>query len=259
MPRQDRSLDDLPLAAYGGTGMEVEPQPAPNAAGTGDGTDVAVAPAADASGAKAPAAFAERPAAPPGSDMPVPEDEPSHGPSPIDRIVHLFRTSRIAAGAGFAVVIVVGLVLLSGGGASPAATAATPTTGPTAAPTITPPSGDASLALSGGVSGTFPLMGAAGGQHVDGSTVTLAWADAQQTTLGIAGPRDRGTRTTDAQFVLTLGVLVNGQPVTFTSMAGECTIGMAPVGTKLQGSITCHRLKSADGKLSLEVSGTYRT
>ena len=47
--------------------------------------------------------------------------------------------------------------------------------------------------------------------------------------------------------------------VTFTSMAGECTVGMASVGTKVQGSFTCHKLKSADGKLTIEASGNYRT
>jgi hypothetical protein len=173
--------------------------------------------------------------------------------------VHLFRTSRVAAGAGFAVVIVVGLVLLSSGGASPAATAATPTKGPAAAATVLPASGDASLMLTGGATGTFTLGGQAGGQHVEGGAVALGWADAQQTTLSISGPLDRGTRTTDERLVLTLSVLVNGVPVTFTSNAGQCTIGMAQVATKVQGSFTCHKLKSADGKVMVEASGTYRS
>jgi hypothetical protein len=175
------------------------------------------------------------------------------------KVVRLFRTSRLAAGAGFAVVVVVGLILLSGGGASPAATAATPTKGPVVAPTITPPSGEASLTLAGAVEGTFPVTGLAGGQRVDATSVALGWGDALQTTLAIAGPLDRGTRTTDGRLVLTIGVLVSGQPVTFTSTAGECTIGMAQVGLKVQGSFTCHKLKSSDGKLSIEASGTYRT
>jgi hypothetical protein len=177
----------------------------------------------------------------------------------LARVVQTFRTSRVAAGAGFAVVIVVGIVLLTSGGASPAATAATPTKGPSAAPTILPPSGDASITLTGGATGTFTLSGLAGGQQVGGGMVALSWADGQQTTLSIAGPLDRGTRVTDDTLVLTVGVVVNGAPVTFTSKAGECTIGMAEVGTKVQGSFTCHKLKATAGKLLLEATGTYHS
>lgn len=115
------------------------------------------------------------------------------------------------------------------------------------------------MTLSGAVDGTFPLTGLAGGQRVDASSVALGWGDTLQTTLSIAGPLDRGTRTTDERLVLTIGALVNGQPATFTSAAGECTIGMAQVGTKVQGSFTCHKLKSGDGKLTIEASGNYRT
>lgn len=242
----------MPLAAYGGTGME------------DDGEGQADVPAAEQAAATvavdstSAAAAGPVPAAP-GADLPVPDDEPSHGPSPLHRIVRLFRTSRVAAGAGFAVVIVVGIVLLTSGGTSPSATAATPTKGPTAAPTIAPPSGDVALTLSGAATGTFNLAGLAGGQQVSASSVSLGWGDGQQTTLAIAGPMDRGTRTTDEHLVLTLGVLVNGVAVTFTSSAGECTVGMAPVGTKVQGSFTCHKLKSPDGKLTIEASGTYRS
>ena len=264
MPKQDRSLDDLPLAAYGGSGMQDEGADEPDAGATaasGAPANPAAAPAKSAAPAMAATAAATGAAPSPVAtdELPVPEDEPSRGPKPLSRVVHLFRTSRVAAGVGFAVVIVVGLVLLSSGGASPGATAATPTKGPTPAPTIAPPSGDASIVLSGAVTGTFPMTGAAGGQQVDATTVTLGWADAQQTTLSITGPRDRGTRTTDERLVLVIGALVNGLPVTFTSTSGECTIGMAPLGTAVQGSITCHKLKSADGKLTIEVSGSYRT
>lgn len=238
----------MPLAAYGGSGMEEdEPSPTP---------DVPAEPTAAAATAAAP----ESPVA----DLPVPEDEPApRGPSPVkamvERIVRLFRTSRVAAGAGFAVVIVVGLVLLSSGGASPAATAATPTNGPTAAPTVVPPSGNVSMTTTGAAAGTFSLAGLAGGQQIGGGAVALTWGDAQQTTLSITGPLDRGTRATDEHLVLTVGVLVNGAAVTFTSAKGECTIGMAEVGTDVQGSFTCHKLKGPDGKLTIEASGIYHS
>jgi hypothetical protein len=248
MPTPKKSLDDLPLAAYGGTGMEEGPETAepdmPAASGPLGGVesvDAAAAAIADESATRDAA-----PGSPPAAGLPA-------------RLVTLLRTSRIAQGGAFVVVILVGLILLSGSTASPNATAATPTQRPTVGPTIVPPSGDASLVLSGGVTGTFALTGLAGGQHVTSTAVDAGWGDALQTTLTIAGPADRGTRTTDERLVLTIVVPVADVPVTFTSAAGECTIGMAPVGTAVQGSFTCHKLKSADGKLTIEASGTYRT
>lgn len=268
-----RTLDDMPLAAYGGTGMEDDGVAEPADAAPGDtptpdaetrdpaGVDAAspgvakrTRPANVSRGPVMTRAEAQPPT--PGAESTATPSAPSSLPS---RVIHLLRTSRLAAGAGFAVVILIGLVLLSSGGASPAATAATPTKGPTAAPTIVPPSGDASLTVSGAVTGSFTLTGLAGGQRVDATTVNLGWGDAVQATMSIAGPLDRGTRTTDERLVLTIGVLVAGQPVTFTSTAGECTIGMAQVGTKVQGSFTCHKLKGPDGKLMIEASGTYRS
>ena len=261
MPKQDRSLDDLPLAAYGGSGVDDEIDAAPDAAPAARPPRTPVAPVAPVTTAAAAA-----PPSLPVNDLPVPEDElpqnpglPSGVADLAKRAIHLFRTSRVAAGAGFAAVVVIGLLLLSGGGASPGATAATPSKGPTAAPTTSPASGDASIILSGAVSGTFPLIGLPGGQHVDATTVALGWGDAQQMTLSIAGPLDRGTRTTDERLVLTLGALVNGVAVTFTSDGGECTVGMANVAAKVQGSFSCKKLKSADGKLTIEASGNYRT
>jgi hypothetical protein len=252
MPTPPRSLDDMPLAAYGGSGMEADDTTAPTPFEAEQALAVGVTRAPSA------AMPANATAARPIEDLPLPDGEPSRGPNPVARLVRLFRTSRLAAGTGFAIVVVVGLVLLSSGGSSPAATAATPTKGPTAAPTIAPPSGDVSMTLSGAVPGTFALIGLADGQRVNAGTVTLAWGDASQTTLTIAGPLDRGTRATDEHLVLTIGAVIAGKPVTFTSNAGQCTIGMAQVGTKVQGSFTCHKLKSADGKLTIEASGTYR-
>jgi hypothetical protein len=270
MPTPPKSLDDMPLAAYGGTGMQEAPGLEPESDASMAAMAAAPADAAHAGSAatSAMAAPGATPAAEPDAAvmdaLPVPEDEPSHGPSPLSRvpvarIIQTLRTSRVAAGAGFAVVIVVGIVLLSGGGASPAATAATPSKGPTAAPTIVPPSGDVSMTLAGAATGSFNLAGLSGGQEVTGGAVMLAWADTLQTTLSIAGPIDRGTRATDERLVLTLGVVVKGVPVMFTSKARECTIGMAAVGAGVQGSFTCHRLKSPDGKLAIDASGTYHS
>ena len=74
------------------------------------------------------------------------------------------------------------------------------------------------------------------GRHVDGQTITAAWADSLQTVLSLSGPIDRGTRTTDARLTLGITVILDGQSVTFTSVAGECTIGMANVAGKVSGS-----------------------
>lgn len=252
MANTPRSLDDLPLAAYGGGGLD-EPEPTVRDAWPAAGGDAA--PGTAMTNSPAAAAAAEGP----GEAAPTAQPDGARAGSPIARLIHLFRTSRVAAGAGFAVVIVGGLLLLSGGGTSPGATAATPTKGLTVGPTITPPSGEVSMTLTGPAAGTFALTGLSGGQHVDASTVDLGWGDAQQTTLSITGPLDRGTRTTDERLVLTIGVLVNGQPMTFTSAAGECTIGMASMAGKVQGSFSCRKLKSVDGKLTIEASGTYRS
>lgn len=252
MANLPRSLDDLPLAAYGGTGLEsAEPAVADAEAAaeaTAGPSDPAMRPPSPAADAWAP-----------GGGPAAGDEAAAQARSPIARLIHLFRTSRVAGGVGFAVVIVVGLLLLSGRGAPPGATAATPSGVPTAGPTITRPSGEVSMTLDGPLAGTFALTGLAGGQYVDASTVELGWGDAQRTTLSIAGPVDRGTRTTDERLVLTILVLVDGLPVTFTSAAGECTIGMASVAGKVQGSFSCRKLKSADGKLTIGASGTYRS
>lgn len=252
MAKPQRSLDDLPLAAYGGTGME---EAEPIEALVEPAAEVTVVPGPAMTSPLSPAADVTAT----GDGRGAPAPGATSAGTPVARLINLLRTSRVAAGAGFLVVIVVGLLLLSGGGASPGATAATPTKGPTPGPTIVPPSGEVSMTLTGPVAGTFALTGRAGGQRVDASTVDLGWGDAQQTTLSIAGPVDRGTRTTDERLVLTIGVLVNGQPVTFTSAAGECTIGMASMAGKVQGSFSCRKLRSADGKLTIEASGNYRS
>src|SRR5689334_2173143 len=117
-PTPPKSLDDMPLAAYGGTGMEDEGATDPS---TDPSTAAIVAPPAGADAARpvgAPPA-ADTPEAPDGPDaLPIPEDEASPRVNPLARlqgarpilarVVQTFRTSRVAAGAGFAVVTVVG-------------------------------------------------------------------------------------------------------------------------------------------------------
>ncbi len=53
--------------------------------------------------------------------------------------------------------------------------------------------------------------------------------------------------------------MVEKTPVTFTSTDGECTLGMGIVGTRVQGTFICKKLKSDDGKYVVGATGTYRT
>src|SRR5215218_10269823 len=119
MPTPSKSLDDMPLAAYGGPGVDDAGRATSDGDAPAEPSTDSRAPAAGALPAGVPAgkpaktkqsnasALATVAAAAPQSapasadDLPVPEDEPSHGPTPLERVVHVFRTSRVAAGAGF--------------------------------------------------------------------------------------------------------------------------------------------------------------
>jgi len=54
-------------------------------------------------------------------------------------------------------------------------------------------------------------------------------------------------------------VVVDGTAVMFTSDAGECVVGMAVKPGTVSGSLTCEKLKSDDGTVVVNVSGSYRT
>jgi hypothetical protein len=263
MATHGRSIDDLPLAAYS-TGLEPEDlrdepaddsrqMPAPEYAQEPDprpgGTAFAMLKAdphelsADPEGIAAPA----RPAS------------ASPRRSPASALVGLARRNpRLAAGAGFVAVILVGLLLLSAGGQTPASLAATASPTAPAVPVVLPPTGDASLVLTGAVQGTYAFTGGAL-DAAKASAFTATWTTATQDTLALEASVDRGTRTTGAGLVLRLSVVVQGVAVTFTSKAGECTVGMAVQPTTVSGSFTCKKLKSDDGTLTIGASGTYRT
>ncbi len=168
------------------------------------------------------------------------------------------RNPRLAAGIGSAVVIVVGVTLLLGGGKGAAVAAATAVPSSPPSVTVVADPGSATLVLTGSVKQTFTMTGSAA-QPVAGNLVGATWADSLQNVLSLSGPVDRGTRTTDTGLVLTWGLMVDGKLVTFSSKAGECTIGMASNPKNVSGSFACRKLKSDDGKLTVEASGTYRT
>jgi hypothetical protein len=166
------------------------------------------------------------------------------------------RDPRVLAGG----VVVGALVLftLFGRGAAPGA--ATP--GATASPSAivaTPVPGAVTASLSGAVSGEIGLTGTAGFGHPAGGQLASTWTDGKGSSLTMTGEASAGTRPTGPDLVLTWTLVVKGTPETFTSDGGECVVGMAVKPSTVSGSIECRRLKSDDGKLMLNVSGTYRT
>lgn len=258
----DRSLDDLPLAAYGGSGMELTTEDeakieaAPEVEAAVEPDDVEPAP---------PGAFAHATTAEASFDdsLERPADRPAlvalEGLAVVARrAATLLRTSRIAAGATFGGVVVVALLLFLGSNTGPGAASAeaSPSTAPVVAATREP--GNATLVLTGKVeqSLAFPAMTGVG---VPGGPIAVTWTDTTTSSLSLEGGPDRGTRTTDKSLVLHFTVLVKEKPVTFTSAAGECTIGMAINATNVSGSFSCRDLTSDDGKYVVGATGTYRT
>jgi hypothetical protein len=171
------------------------------------------------------------------------------------------RDPRILAGGVVAVgVVLLGLSLLGGGG--------NPAGGPGAGASASAPAGAgaasaapgvATLQLTGKVEGTYTLAGSAGFGRPGNGQLASTWADATGTTLALTGRTASGTRTTAAELVLVVTVLVNGAPVTFTSDEGDCTIGMAEKVFTVQGSFVCPEVASDDGKVKLKITGTYQT
>lgn len=254
MPTKGRSADDLPLAAYL-TGVDPATEPVRD--------PEPVVPPAEPQGASqgAPDGLARGP-----FDYAVAQPTQGEGevvaPPPgtlVGRARAFYgRNPRLVGGGAFVTMIVVGLMLLTGGQPGPSAAGATPS--PSAPPTVTIAAepGEARLVLTGSLDATYSLIGAAN-QPVVGNALTATWADPLQNVLTLNGPVDRGTRTTGAGLVLTWGLMVDGELVTFTSNAGECTIGMAVLSNHVTGSFTCKKIKSDNGKLTIRVSGTYRT
>lgn len=244
----DRSVDDLPLAAYGGSGMELTADDEPR-------LDAAPSPEADSTVTDP--ALAE-------PDGPL-EGEPGPRVDPravvvggATKVVALLRTSRVAAGAAFGGLIVAGLLVLVGGGAKPGAAGAesSPTPGPVVVATQEP--GGATLVLTGAVKQSLTFTQSAGAGSPSAS-LAMTWSDPTANTFGLVGSIDRGTRSTDEALVLHWTVKVGEKPITFTSTDGECTLGMAVSPTNVSGTFTCKKLKSDDGKYVVGATGTYRT
>lgn len=263
----DRSLDDLPLAAYGGTEVElaaqddagIEAVEPPSEAGD----DVEAPPSEDVEPAEAvpPGSFAHAVA-----EHSLPSDNFGAGAAPAARslppaaarVLTTLRTSRPAAAAAFGGVIVVGLLLLVGGGPKPGAAGAEASA--STVPLVVAPRepGNATLVLTGEVEEELTFT-ASTGPGAPGAPIAITWSDPTANVLGLVGSVDRGTRTTAEALVLRWTVVVDEEPITFTSTDGECILGMAVHSTYVSGTFACKKIESDDGKYVVGASGTYRT
>jgi hypothetical protein len=259
----DRSLDDLPLAAYGGSGMELtaDDEAKLDVAPPTEADSLTVDPEHPAPAAPvAPGPFAHATGLGPALEG---EPRPARPIAPMalalaTRGVTLLRTSRVAQGAAFVAVIAVGVLMLLGGGSNPGAASAAPSPSAPVAVAPTREPGNATLVLTGEVEQevSFTTSTGTGGPS---APLSMTWSDPAANSLGLDGPVDRGTRSTAETLVLQWTVMVDEKPVTFTSTDGECTLGMGIVGTRVQGTFSCKRLKSDDGKYVVGATGTYRT
>jgi len=259
MTLKGRSLDDLPLAAYS-TGVEPDDppddqRPADRAADAThlETVNAAAAPTfAPASlgadhdlGAAAASRATRRLAIPPWLA----------NPRSNVRDPRLLMTSVIGVG----VVLLVASLVFGGGPAAGGVDPNTTASVPPPAPTVPPPTGDATVDLSGKLTGSYLLAGASGTGPASNGRISVTWTDAAGASLVLAGPASSGTRTTDPTFTLSWSLMVEGAPVTFTSDAGECTVGMAVQPRTVSGSFVCKKLQSDDGSQTVDLRGTYRT
>ena len=173
----------------------------------------------------------------------------------------ILRDPRALAGG----TIVIGLVLLGisllGGGSTngtggPNSSQGAGGLGPSPAPM-----GIASVELTGGISNlvTYSLTASTGAGPAVGSQLDATWTDPLGQSLGLVGLASQGTRTTDADFVLSWTMLINNQTVTFTSRDSECTIGMAVGAKAVHGTFVCKKLRSSDGDHVIDLNGDYTT
>lgn len=259
MTFKGRSPDDMPLAAYS-TGMEPSEPDEADASEPDAGRDdtAAATPARDLDFDAGPFATAD----PESKTVHVgglADDRPPFAELLRNPRAHA-RDPRLLLGGVIAVgVVLLGLSLLGGGGPGPATGANPSPSAGIGAQATALPAGNASVAVTGDIAATYELLGRTGIGPAVQSRMTSTWGDNLGNTLALGGPVSAGTRTTDATFVLTWSVMVDGAPVTFTSKAGECTVGMAVTPRNVSGSFNCKKLKSDDGEHTVEATGTYRT
>lgn len=169
------------------------------------------------------------------------------------------RNPRVLFGGMVAVgAVVLGVSILGGGtgsgGVTPGASASA---APGAGMPTTP--GPGTIQVAGDFVAAVDLTGTAVvGKPADGQLVAT-WADGAGTSVTLTGRVASGTRTTTADLTLAITVMRNGTPVTFTSEAGECTVGMAEKMINITGSFVCPEITSDGGRFTVKLSGTYGT
>ena len=169
------------------------------------------------------------------------------------------RDPRVLFGGVIAIgVVVLGVGMLGGGGSN---AGVVPGASPSAAPGVGVPTvpGAASLEVAGDFTTTFALTGTAVvGKPADGLLV-VTWQDGAGSSVALSGRISSGTRTTTSDLTLDFVVLRNGVPVTFSSAAGECTVGMAEKLVNVTGSFVCPEITSDGGRFTVKLTGTYQT
>ena len=169
------------------------------------------------------------------------------------------RDRRVLAGGTVAIgLVLLAVSLLGGGGPSSGAGGPSSSQGTTGAVETAAPA-SATVELTGGGSGTFTLNGTTGSGPAVDSRVDATWSDVLGQYLQLSGMASQGTRTTDANFVLSWTMVTGGKAITFTSRAAECTIGMAVGREAVHGTFVCKKLQSADGKKVIDLRGNYTT
>jgi hypothetical protein len=252
MPPKGRSVDDLPLAAYL-TGVDPETEPIMDEPPEANATEQAAAIATASGPAHVVVPVGDGSATTPDGERP-PFAELLRNPRANARDPRLLLSGVIGIG-----VVLLALSLLGGGGAKGPAVANASPSAPAAVVATAAPAGDASVEVTGALTGTYALTGVTGTGHPGGASMESSWGDPLGDVLALGGTVSAGTRTTATDFVLSWTLMVDGKTVTFTSKAGECTVGMAVKPSTVSGSFTCHKVRSADGKLVVGATGTYRT
>jgi hypothetical protein len=160
--------------------------------------------------------------------------------------------------------LVLAVTLATGLGAC--AQAASPATSSSAATSGTVFfNGDASVTVSGPVSGEFTVPLARGSVLPGGAFITAEYAEIQQGALTYQGParvgeyRTARTETDMTSLMITLAIPENDPPYdTYVSLEGECTIDVSEAGPAGgQASFSCTQVPNLDGTVKVDAEGTF--
>jgi hypothetical protein len=158
---------------------------------------------------------------------------------------------------GIGVVLLGASFLLGGNQAGGAGAGASPSPAPGAGGPAGP--GPASILVTGDFDASVELTGTAGFGKPAERQLAATWDDGAGSSIDLSGSVGSGTRPTSPTLVLVVTVSRNGVPVTFTSEAGECAIGMAEKMFNVTGSFVCREITSDDGRLTVKLEGKYQT